>query len=104
MMNLSSSTPRRHKSMGSIKNKNLDSQEKSHTLTEAEFNSVMNLNVAKQNIINDLNKAISSYLKGIASTRLGYEYDTDLQFELDFADEKHILKITELPKKQGRKI
>jgi hypothetical protein len=83
--------------LGSIKNKTNDEQ--SHTLTETEFNVVMNLNVAKQTALEQMNRAISTYLKGVCSTRLGYTAEEDLQFELDFANEKHELKITRFPKK-----
>lgn len=68
-----------------------------HQLTDAEFNYVMNIQTAKQNIVDEYNRVISSFLKYVSSSRLEFDPNTDLQFELDFSDDKHELKITKLP-------
>lgn len=83
--------------MGSIKNSSMN-PEQEHKLTEAEFNYVMNMQTAKQTNLEQSNKMISAFLKYITASRLKYNADDDLQFELDFSDEKHILKVTRLPK------
>lgn len=70
--------------------------EQSHELTEAEFNYVMNVNQAKSAIVEEYNRVMSAFLKYVASSRLGYPSEADLQFELDFSDKKHILKVTKL--------
>lgn len=80
--------------MGSIKDK--ANKEQTHTLTEEEFNYVMNINVAKQNIAEEYTRVISAFLKYIACSRLGYDPTADIQFELDFTDEGHNIKITPL--------
>lgn len=79
--------------MGSIKNTNKDT---AHELTEAEFNYVMNVNQAKQNIVQEYNRVMSAFLNYVAKSRLGYAEDQDLQFELDFADNSRTLKVTKL--------
>lgn len=81
--------------MGSIKRN--QGTEQTHELTEAEFNYIMNVNQAKQNIVEEYNRVISAFMKYVTTSRLGYNADTDLQFELDFADKKHNLKVTKLP-------
>lgn len=80
-----------------VKNRQLE-KETPYTLTEAEFNYVMNVQTAKQNIVDEYNRVISAFLKYVASSRLGYSPDEDLQFELDFSDSKHELKVTRIPK------
>lgn len=81
--------------MGSIKN---STQPQEHELNEEEFNYVLNINQAKNNIVGEYNRVISAFLKYIASSRLGYAPAEDLQFEVDFSDKKRTLKITVLPK------
>jgi hypothetical protein len=39
---------------------------------------------------------MSAFLNYVAKDRLGYPEKSDLQFELDFADESHTLKVTKL--------
>ena len=80
--------------MGSIKNTPL--KEEKHSLTEAEFNYIMNVNQAKQGVIEEYNRVLSAFLNYIAKSRLGYEADQNLQFEIDFADNSHTLKVTKL--------
>jgi hypothetical protein len=80
--------------MGSIKNKK---NEVEHQLTNVEFNYIMNVNKSKQNMTDEYNRVMAAFLKYISSTRLGYKDDAHLQFELNFTDESHILKVTELP-------
>lgn len=58
----------------------------------------MNVNVAKQNIVDEYNRVMSAFLKYVASARLGYAAEEDLQFELDFSAKKHDLKVTKMPK------
>jgi hypothetical protein len=81
--------------MGSIKNNHLI--ESTHELNEEEFNYLMNVNAAKQNIVQEYDRVMSAFLKYIATSRLQYPMEDDLQFELDFKDKKHELKITKLP-------
>jgi len=83
--------------MGSIRNTS-DNKEQTHELTEDEFNYVLNVNQAKANIVGEYNRVISAFLKYIASARLGYAPDQDLQFELDFNNTKRQLKVTKIPK------
>jgi hypothetical protein len=80
--------------MGSIKNNKL--KEEKHTLTDAEFNYVMNANRAKQQHIEADNLILSAFLNYVAKSRLGYEVKQDLQFELDFSDNSHTLKVIKL--------
>ena len=61
-----------------------------------EFNYVMNVNGAKSNIVDEYNRVMSAFLKYIAVSRFGYEAEDDLQFELDFTDKKHVIKVTKL--------
>lgn len=82
--------------MGSIKKQSQDTQ--THTLSEQEFNYVMNIQSAKQNVMEEYNRVISAFLKYVTSERLGYKPEDDLQFELDFSNNKHELKVTILPK------
>lgn len=83
--------------MGSIKS-TATNPEQEHTLTEAEFNYVMNINQAKQGVVAEYNRVMSAFLKYVASDRLKYSAEDDLQFELDFSDEKRVLKVKKLPK------
>ena len=69
---------------------------KEYQLEEAEFNYLMNINDAKNNNAQEYNRVMSAFLHYIASSRLGYAASTDLQFELDFADEKRNIKVTVL--------
>lgn len=78
--------------MGSIKNNGA----KSFTLTDAEFNYVMNVNKAKQAVADEYNRVMSAFLNYVSKSRLGFPDDANLQFELDFTDAKHELKITKL--------
>lgn len=86
--------------MGSIKTA-AATPEQSHELKEEEFNYVVNINTAKQNVSAEYNRVMSAFLKYITVSRLGYEPEDNLQFELDFADEKRTLKITKLPPEEA---
>lgn len=81
--------------MGSVKKQASNSS--THALTDAEFNYIMNIQTAKQHIVDEYNRVISAFMKYVSSSRLGYDPEATLQFELDFSDDKHILKITVLP-------
>lgn len=83
--------------MGSIKKKVTERTTTEHTLTEPEFNYIMNAQTAKQRTAEEYSRIISAFLMYISNSRLGYTDDTALQFEIDFADEKHVLKVTALP-------
>ncbi len=83
--------------MGSIKNK-ANEPDQAHELTEEEFNYVMNINQAKQNIAQEYTRVMSAFLKYLSVSRFGYAPEEDLQFELDFEDKKRVLKVTKLPK------
>lgn len=81
--------------MGSIK-ESADDGAQEHPLTEAEFNYVMNINQARENVGQEYTRVISAFLHYIASSRLGYDSKDDLQFELDFTDKEHKLKVTKI--------
>lgn len=78
--------------MGSIKRAKSDERQ----LTEQEFTFVQTLNDMKTSYVQDMNHRISAILNNIAKTRMDYEETQDLQFELDFTDDTHTLKITKL--------
>lgn len=80
--------------MGSIKNNT--SNAAPHELTEEEFNYIMNVNKAKENIVQEYNRVLSAFMHYISCSRMGYDSKDDLQFEIDFTDEKRILKITKV--------
>lgn len=79
--------------MGKIKQAN---NYKSHILTEREFNYLQILN-------NGLtfhtwkDKIMSGFLYYVCTNRLGYKEDVNLIFEMDFEDDKHELKIRNVP-------
>lgn len=80
--------------MGKIKAANKDY--KSFVLTEREFNYLQILN-------NGLtfhtwkDKIMSGFLYYVCTNRLGYKETANLIFELDFEDDKHELKIRDVP-------
>lgn len=78
--------------MGSIKN----SKPAERKLTEEEFKYVLAINQAKQQIMQEYNNVQAAFLNYVAKTRMGYEDDQDLQFELDFTDQTRTLKVTKL--------
>lgn len=80
--------------MGAIKN--TKQKEEKHKLTDQEFAFVQMLNEMKSSYLQDMNHRMSAILNNIAKTRLGYEEKQDLQFEMDFGDEAHTLKVTKL--------
>lgn len=80
--------------MGSIKSNK--AKEQSHKLSDKDFAYVQLLNEIKTRFVDDMNQRISSVLNSLAKTEMGYDKDGDLQFELDFADESHTLKVTKL--------
>jgi hypothetical protein len=45
---------------------------KEFSLEDAEFNYVMNVNQAKQNIVGEYNRVMSAFLHYVASSRVGY--------------------------------
>lgn len=88
--------------MGATKSKALNQgdKEKSFELTSQEFNYLKAMNDARQRIYAEQGRTISAFLYFVAGSRLGYKTgkDMELQFEMDFDDETHTLKITELTK------
>lgn len=86
--------------MGQTKNKvlNQDDKEKSFELTSQEFQYLKAMNDGRQRIFQEQGQTISAFLYFLAGSRLGYKTGKDikLQFELDFDDETHTLKISEL--------
>jgi hypothetical protein len=68
----------------------------SYSLLENEFNYLMNMNVIRMNLQNELSKLMSAYLFDIAIKRLDYNPKDQLKFELDFEDPKEGLKIWKL--------
>lgn len=79
--------------MGSIKRQQPTS---THDLTEAEFNYIMNVNQAKQNIVSEYDRVISAFLHYIAGSRLGYTSSDNLEFKLDFQDPDHTLEVKKI--------
>lgn len=82
--------------MGTIKRKDANENERSWSLRPEEYNYVLAINQAKLRVAQEYTNVQSAFLNYIAKTRMGYEEKQDLQFELDFADESHTLKITKL--------
>lgn len=68
----------------------------SYALEENEFNYLMNMNVIRMNLQQELSKLMSAYLFDISIKRLGYDPKDQLKFELDFEDPKNGLKIWKL--------
>lgn len=84
--------------MGNLKDKALNkSSEKKFTLTDTEFNYISSMHVSRQRIYEEQSKNMSAFLYYIAGTRLGYGAGTNLEFELDFDNDKHELIVRELP-------
>jgi len=79
--------------MGKAKrNKNI----KIYQLTEREFNYVKLLNIALQ--FSELkNKIISGWFYYICNSRLGYNENENLVFEIDLEDDKKELKVQIIP-------
>lgn len=84
--------------MASIKKKQQTPKTDAHALTAAEFNYIMNINEAKQNIVAEYNRVMSAFLSYVSCTRLGYDNDKEFQFELDFGSKEHVLKVSVLDK------
>lgn len=63
------------------------------TLKDEEFNYIMNVNVARNNVNQEYNRVMSAFLHYISCSRMGFESTDNLKFELDFDDETHKLKI-----------
>ena len=88
--------------MGSIKNIDIGTPDANgtmtYTLTEGEFNYAMNVNAAKQGVMNEYNRVLSAFLHYVSSSRLGYDSNEELQYELDFSNKKRELKITRVLK------
>ena len=79
--------------MGKIKKKDTA---KTHTLDEKEFNHVKLLNIAMNyNVLKD--RAISSFLYYVCSSRFDYADNQNLVFELDLENDSHELKVTVVP-------
>lgn len=75
--------------MGKIKQAN----DKTHELTEQEYNMLKLMNEAlRYNVAGS--KIISGFIYYICSSRLGYEDGANLQFEIDFDKEDKLLKVT----------
>jgi hypothetical protein len=79
--------------MGSIKRGKTEGEFK---LTDEQFAFVELLNQMKNQYVQDMNHRISSVLNNLAKTQYGFQEQDDLQFELDFSDETHMLKVTKL--------
>lgn len=81
--------------MGKIKDAN-----KKYYLNAAEFKYVKSIYDSRSRIFQEQSQVISAFLKYVASGRLGLPADADLQFEMDFEDEAHELKI-EILQREG---
>lgn len=79
--------------MGKAKN----NEDKVFQLTEQEFNhlKILNTSLTFHTLKHEI---ISGFLYSIAHGRLGLDSGVDLQFELDFDNDKRELKVHELPK------
>jgi len=73
--------------------KNSTNDPKTYTLTEKEFNYFKTLNTVLTYSIGR-EQLVSGYLHTIASLRLGYSEDKDLQFEIDPESDSHELIVT----------
>lgn len=86
--------------MGKIKHS--EKNGKTHVLTEREINILKTLNLAlNYNTLKD--KCFSQFLYYICTTRFGYSETTNLIFEIDLDDEKHELKVKEIPDEEIQK-
>jgi len=85
--------------MSSIKDKALANDNEDavkHVLTEAEVNYLKLLNLTLQ--YHTMGQRImSGFLFYVATTRLGYAEDSNLQFELDLESEDKVLTVTLMP-------
>lgn len=86
--------------MGKLKQAQLKKEEEnepdmSATILDSEFKYLMSTNFMINQISDLLRQIMSGYLYNIATSRLGYEGDKNLRFELDFEDENKQLKIWE---------
>jgi hypothetical protein len=77
-----------------VKDKPKDNS-KSFNLTNEEFEYVKAMNNARQNIYEEQGRTTAAFLYYLAGTKFGYTAGQELQFELDFDNPKHELKITE---------
>lgn len=69
-----------------------------HPLTDEEFNYLINANQVKINTDQELNRLIAAFLHDVvAVSRLNYNKDSMLKFELDFDDREKKLKIWKQP-------
>lgn len=72
------------------------SKDKAYTLTEREINYLKILNLALMySTLKD--KAISGFLYYICTSRLGFNENQNLIFEIDLDDEKRQLKVKPVP-------
>jgi len=67
-----------------------------YALQDNEFNYLMNMNVIRMNLQQELSKLMSAYLFDISVNRLGYDSKDQLKFELDFDNPKEGLKVWKL--------
>ena len=82
--------------MGKIKDKMLGS-EKKYTLNENEIDVLMQYRgVAQRNLDQMLQQLTSVYLHSVATDRLGYADNSQLQFKLDLESTQNNITITEL--------
>lgn len=79
--------------MARIKDKDF----KDFTLTEAEFEYIKAAHVARNRVYEEQGRVLSSFLYYVAGSRLGYKTGQNLEFQVDFEDNKRTLKIKELP-------
>ena len=86
--------------MGKIKQQVTESanepESTSYTLKDEEFTYLLQANYVRKTLIDLIGQLISSRLHEISVTRLGYDKADQLQFEIDFDDKEHQLKIAKL--------
>ena len=79
----------------------LSQQPKEYELSNYEFdflNAANNLTQATIKIAQGTRLLSSQYLKVLATEKLGYAPEENLEFEVDLTDESHLLKIKVLPR------
>lgn len=82
--------------MGRVKAQAATKQADSQKLTDEEFKYVQALTESRNRIYEEQGRTISAFLYYLAGTRLGYDGKQSLEFELDFDNPEHELKITKL--------
>lgn len=78
--------------MGKIKSNN----DNVHELNKEELDYITAVNETRNRRFEEDGRILGAFLKYIASSRLGYASEADLQFEIDFDSDDKKLKVTVL--------